>query len=371
MDRAYLDHNASSPLRPEARDAILRALDAPGNPSSVHAEGRAARRQVEDSREALAAVVGARRDAVTFTSGGAESNALALRVAGVDRLIVSAVEHPSVHAAAAASGLPVAVLPVNAHGVIDLAALDRLVSEAAGRALVSVMLANNETGVVQPVREAADVVHRHGGLLHVDAAQGPGRIAVRLPLLDADILTLSAHKCGGPKGAGAVVARDGVEYRPLIPGTQEMRRRGGTENVAAIAGFAAAAVAAADDDLSRLAALRDGLERHVRAIAPAAVIFGEGAARLPNTSCFAVPGLAAETALIALDLDGVAVSSGSACTSGKVGRSAVLQAMGVAPELAEGAIRVSLGWSSSVRDIERFANAMRALFRRTAGLAAA
>jgi cysteine desulfurase len=371
MPRAYLDHNASSPLRPEARDAMLRALDAPGNASSVHAEGRAARRQVEDARETLAALVGARRDAVTFTSGGAESNALALRVAGVDRLVVSAVEHPSVHAAAAASGLAVAVAPVNGDGVIDLAALDRLLSQGAGRALASVMLANNETGVVQPVREAADLVHRHDGLLHVDAAQGLGRLPVRIALLDADILTLSAHKCGGPKGAGAVIARDGVEFRPLIPGTQEMRRRGGSENVAAIAGFAAAAVAAADDDPERLATLRGDLESELRAIASSAVIFGAGAPRLPNTVCLAVPGLAAETALIALDLDGVAVSSGSACTSGKVGRSAVLQAMGVAPSLAEGAIRVSLGWSSSVEDIERFASAMRALLRRTAGLVAA
>jgi cysteine desulfurase len=190
-------------------------------------------------------------------------------------------------------------------------------------------------------------------------------------MLDADLLTLSAHKCGGPKGAGAVIARDGVDFAPLIPGTQELRRRGGSENVAAIAGFAAAAAVAASEDTARLGALRDTLEQHVRRSAPDAVIFGERAPRLPNTSCFAVAGIPAETALIALDLDGVAVSSGAACTSGKVGRSAVLQAMGVQPAIAEGAIRVSLGWSSSVTDIERFAGAFAALVRRMAGLAAA
>jgi len=371
MERAYLDHNASSPLRPDAKAAMLAALDLPGNASSVHAEGRAARHLVEESREALAAVAGVRPEMVMFTSGGTEANAAAVRARGVDRLIVSAVEHPSVHAAAAADGKPLTVAPATADGVVDLEALERLLAAPGGRALVCVMLANNETGVIQPVREAAEIVHRHGGLLHVDAAQGLGRVPVRFPLLDADILTLSAHKCGGPKGAGAAIVRDGVDLLPLIPGTQENRRRGGSENLPAIAGFAAAATAAAAEDGSRLAALRDGLEQAVRRIAPDAVIFGEAASRLPNTSCFSAPGLSAETALISLDLDGVAVSSGAACTSGKVGRSAVLSAMGVAPSLAEGAIRVSLGWSSSVRDIERFVSALGALLRRTAGRAAA
>jgi cysteine desulfurase len=373
MERAYLDHNASSPLRPEARAAVLRALDLAGNASSVHAEGRAARHLVEESREALAAAAGVRPEMVMFTSGGTEANAAAVRARGVDRLIVSAIEHPSVAAAAAAAGpgKPVTVAPATADGVVDLEALERLLAAPGGRALVCVMLANNETGVIQPVREAAEIVHRHGGLLHVDAAQGLGRVPVRFPLLDADILTLSAHKCGGPKGAGAAIVRDGVDLLPLIPGTQENRRRGGSENLPAIAGFAAAATAAAAEDGSRLAALRDRLEQAVRRIAPDAVIFGEAASRLPNTSCFSAPGLSAETALISLDLDGVAVSSGAACTSGKVGRSAVLAAMGVAPSLADGAIRVSLGWSSSVRDIERFVSALGALLRRTAGRAAA
>lgn len=371
MERAYLDHNASSPLRPDAKAAMLAALDLPGNASSVHAEGRAARHLVEESREALAAVAGVRPEMVMFTSGGTEANAAAVRARGVDRLIVSAIEHPSVAAAAAAAGKPVTVAPATADGVVDLEALERLLAAPGGRALVCVMLANNETGVIQPVREAAEIVHRHGGLLHVDAAQGLGRVPVRFPLLDADILTLSAHKCGGPKGAGAAIVRDGVDLLPLIPGTQENRRRGGSENLPAIAGFAAAATAAAAEDGSRLAALRDRLEQAVRRIAPDAVIFGEAASRLPNTSCFSAPGLSAETALISLDLDGVAVSSGAACTSGKVGRSAVLAAMGVAPSLAEGAIRVSLGWSSSVRDIERFESALGALLRRTAGRAAA
>ena len=371
MQRAYLDHNAASPLRREAKAAMLRALDAAGNASSVHAEGRAARNLVEGAREALAAVAGVRPAMVTFTSGGTEANAAALRVRGVDRIVVSAIEHPSVHAAAAAEGKPLTIAPVTADGVVDLQALERLLAGPGGRALVCVMLANNETGVIQPVREAAEIVHRHGGLMHVDAAQGLGRIPVRFPALDADILTLSAHKCGGPTGAGAAIVRDGVDLLPLIPGVQENRRRGGSENVAAIAGFAAAAGAAAEDDAGRLRTLRDRLEVDVRRLAPDAAVFGERALRLPNTSCLAVPGLSAETALISLDLDGVAVSSGAACTSGKVGRSAVLAAMGVAPALAEGAIRVSLGWSSTVRDIERFTGALGALLRRTAGRAAA
>lgn len=369
--RAYLDHNASSPLRPEARAAMIEALALAGNASSVHAEGRAARKALEDAREAVAAAVGVRPAMVVFTSGGTEANAHALRIRGIDRHIVSAVEHPSVMAAVEQTGLPVSIAPVHADGQIDLAALEAMLAECEGRALVSLMLANNETGVIQPVAEAAAIAHRHGALVHVDAAQGLGRMPVRFAMLGADVMTLSAHKCGGPKGAGAVVVGDGVALDPLLPGVQELRRRGGSENVAAVAGFGAAARLAAEDDTARLAALRDRLEDELRRLAPGVVFFGEGAPRLCNTTSFALEGLGAETALMALDLDGVAVSSGSACSSGKVARSAVLAAMGVPFSLAEGALRVSLGWSTTVEDIARFLGAFGSLVRRTAGRAAA
>jgi cysteine desulfurase len=350
--QAYLDWNATAKLRPEAQAAVVAALDVTGNPSSVHAAGRAARRLVENAREQVAALVGAESRDVVFTSGGTEANMLALSPALGDTLLVSAIEHPSVRSGgrfAAAEDCP-----VTASGAIDLAALERLLAGRA-RPLVSLMLANNETGVVQPVAEAAALVHAAGGLLHVDAVQGPGRMACDFKALGADLMTLSSHKIGGPQGVGALIKRDGLSLDALIRGGgQERGTRAGTENVAGVAGFGAAAEAVRQGwsgEATRMAELRDKLEAGLKAVAAKAVIFGVDSVRLPNTTLFSVPGMKAETAVIAFDLEGVAVSSGSACSSGKVTPSHVLAAMGVSPELARGAVRVSLGYATTDEDV--------------------
>ncbi|QPC44760.1 cysteine desulfurase [Kaustia mangrovi] len=376
--RAYLDHNATAPMRPEAVEAVSGLLGVAGNASSVHEEGRRARKVVEAARETVAGLVGARADMVTFTSGGTEANALAIAGAVgaglASRLVVSAVEHPSVLEAARAMGVPCVEVPVHATGVIDLDSLDAALSSGDGPALVSVMAANNETGAIQPLSEVVEIARAHDALVHCDAVQAAGRMRLAWPVLGVDMLTLSAHKLGGPQGVGALVARDGLDLKPLLPGGgQERRRRAGTENVAGIAGFAAA-VAGAISDMDRMgwiAGARDGLEAAIREEAPAAHIFSAGTDRLANTCCFAVDGLGADMLLIAFDLEGVAVSSGSACSSGKVGRSHVLQAMGAGEELIGGAIRVSLGWSTTQDDIDRFATAWRRIARRNGAQAAA
>jgi cysteine desulfurase len=373
-ERTYLDWNATAPLRPEARAAVHAALDAIGNPSSVHAEGRAARRLVELAREQVAALVGAQARNVVFTSGGTEANMMALvPVAGRDgavckSLLVSAIEHPSVLAGGRFPAAAVERLPVSGDGLIDLAALERRLAQRAGPALVSLMLANNETGVVQPVSEAARLVHEAGSLLHVDAVQAAGRIPCDINTLGADLLTISGHKIGAPKGVGALIRRDAPlpAADPLIKGGgQERGARAGTENVAGIAGFGAAAAAAHSGlaaEHARMAVLRDRLEAALKAASPQAIIFGAQALgaqveRLPNTTLFAVPGMKAETAVIAFDLDGVAVSSGAACSSGKVQPSHVLAAMGVPPALARGAVRVSLGPTTTESEINCFITA--------------
>jgi len=362
--RTYLDWNASAPLRVEAHAALSAALALTGNPSSVHHEGRAARQIVEDARGAVAALVGADARNVIFTAGGTEANALALtprldagRRQPFDRLLVSAIEHPSVLAGGRFAPTAVENIPVDANGMVDLGALQRRL-EALGdqRALVSLMAANNETGVIQPVAEAAGIVHRHGGLVHVDAVQAAGRIALDIAALGADLLTLSAHKIGGTQGAGALVKRDeSLQIDPLIRGGgQERGSRAGTENVAAIAAFGAAAAAVKTNlaaESAHMVELRDRLEAGLRA--GGAVIFGAAAARLPNTTLAAMPGARAETLVIAFDLDGVAISSGSACSSGKVAPSHVLAAMGVAAELARGAVRVSIGAATTEAEIDR------------------
>jgi cysteine desulfurase len=349
---AYFDWNATAALRPEAKAAVEAALDTTGNPSSVHASGRAARRLVEDAREKVAALIGATPREVVFTSGGTEANVLALSPALGETLLVSTIEHPSVR-----SGGRFAVVedaPATAAGVIDLMVLESLL-KGRTRPLVSLMLANNETGVIQPVAEAASLVHAAGGCLHVDAVQGPGRIGCDFRTLAADLMTLSSHKIGGPQGVGALIVRDGLTLDALVKGGgQERGMRAGTENVAGIAGFGAAADAVRlgfAAETARMAALRGDLEAGIRAVAPKAVIFGAEAPRLPNTTLFSVPGMKAETAVIAFDLAGIAVSSGSACSSGKVAPSHVLAAMEVAPELARGAIRVSLGYATTSDDV--------------------
>lgn len=366
-ERTYLDWNATAPLRPQARAAMLEALDLAGNPSSVHSEGRGARQAVERARGQVASLVGADPANVIFTSGATEANAIALSPGwsragghcGLPTLLVSKVEHPSVLAGGHFPRDRVGTIPVDANGVVDLDALRRLL--ARGPALVSVMLANNETGVVQPIPEVARLVREAGSLLHVDAVQAPGRVVCNFNELSVDLITISAHKIGGPTGAGALVRASGLHLSdPPAGGGQERGLRSGTENVAGIAGFgAAAAVIAAGSGggIAHTARLRSRLESALRAVTPDAVIFGEAAERLPNTTCFSHPGLRAETAVIAFDLAGVAVSSGAACSSGKVQPSAVLAAMGVAPELAQGAIRVSTGHSTTETDVERFLSA--------------
>lgn len=367
-ERAYLDWNASAPLRLAARAAAVEALDRLGNPSSVHAEGRACRQLIERARGHVAALVGTDPANVIFTSGATEANAMALspgwsRTSGnvpFERLLVSAVEHPSVLEGGRFSRHRLSYIPVDRRGVVDLDALRQLLAGAP--ALVSVMLANNETGVIQPVSEVADMVREAGGLLHVDAVQAPGRIACNFNDLKADLLTLSAHKIGGPRGAGALIRGNGLHLSdPLIRGGgQERGLRGGTENVAGIAGFGAAAAEIPGrlaEEAAHTARLRDRLEAGLRAITPDAIIFGEAAGRLPNTTSFTHPGLRAETAVIGFDLAAVAVSSGAACSSGKVQPSHVLAAMGVDPALAQGAIRVSTGHSTKDADIDRLLSA--------------
>lgn len=365
-ERVYFDWNATAPIRAEARAAAVRALELTGNPSSVHAEGRAARALVEKARSQIATLAGAAAQNVTFTSGATEANMLALtpaletggHKAPRERLFVSAVEHPSVRSGGRFAPENIEELPVDGEGILDLEILARYL-ETAEHPLVSVMLANNETGVVQPIAEIAGIVHEAGGLLHVDAVQGAGRLDCRIDRLGADLMSLSAHKLGGPQGIGALVRRGNIHIgRPLITGGgQERSLRAGTENVAAIAGFGAAAAIAAEAweaDAARMARLRERLEAGIRTATPQATIFGASAERLPNTTLFAVPGVKAETAIIAFDLNGVAVSSGAACSSGKVQASTVLAAMGAEPTLARGAVRLSLGWSTTEADVDRF-----------------
>jgi cysteine desulfurase len=327
----------------------------------VHGEGRAARRLIEDARAQVASLVGADSKVVTFTSGATEANMLALHTSLGDRLFVSAVEHPSVRSGGRFPAELVEELPVDGDGVVDLHALRSAIARAK-RPLTSVMLANNETGVIEPIEQIAQIVHAANGLLHVDAVQGPGRLDCDIKTLGADLISLSAHKLGGPQGVGALIRRGDIQMEPLIRGGgQERGLRAGTENVAAIAGFGVACAAAAAtwrSDAIRMTELRDRLEAGILARVPQAVIFGQGAPRLPNTTLFAVPGFKAETAIIAFDLNGIAVSSGSACSSGKVQTSHVLAAMGVEPELARGALRVSLGWSTSDADVENLLKAL-------------
>jgi cysteine desulfurase len=370
-DRVYLDWNATTPLRPEARQAMAAAWEVAGNPSSVHAEGRQARRLVEDARAAVAAAVSARAQDVVFSSGGTEANALALtprlRRAGgepVRRLLVSAIEHASVLSGGRFAAEANGTIKVTGSGLVDLDHLRERLADGAP-ALVSVMLANNETGAIQPVGEITDIVHAAGGLLHVDAIQAFAKIPIDINSIKADLITLSAHKIGGPKGVGALVMAEQVQgLEPLLRGGgQELGRRAGTENVAGIAAFGAAvraAMVALPGDAERLQGLRSHLETGLKQT-PGMILFAADAPRLPNTTLFTAPGLKAETAVIGFDLGGIAVSSGSACSSGKVQPSHVLAAMGFGRELAEGAVRLSLGWSTSEADIDLALEAWRKL----------
>lgn len=376
--RFYLDANAGAPLLAEARAAMVDALGS-ANPSSVHFEGRAARAIVETARRRVAAAVGARPGGVIFTSGATEAAALALspllrrgkETVRASHLYVGATEHPCVLAGGRFAGESVTALPVKPSGVIDLDALGAALAahdRDSGVPLVALMLANNESGVLHPVAAAARLVRSHGGLVFCDAVQGLGRVAIDIEELGVDFLSVSAHKIGGPQGAGALVLADeDVRPAPLLAGGgQEFRRRAGTENVAAIAGFGVAAERAIDHllKMDRIAALRDSLEKGLAETAPDVYIAGRGAPRLANTSLFAVPGVAAETAVIAFDLAGIAVSAGSACSSGKMQASHVLAAMGAGASHAAGGIRASLAAGAGAEEIEAFLAAWRGIHAR-------
>ncbi len=367
LTRTYMDWNATAPLLPAVRDALVRALDITGNPSSVHREGRAARAAVEAARRDVAVVCGAQASHVTFTSGATEAANLVLSPefkmgrapVRYGRLYVSAIEHPAFREGGRFDKADVTEIPVTSAGVIDLAALEALLSahdKSTGLPMVACMLVNNETGILQPVAEAARLAHAAGGLMVVDAVQAAGRVPLDINALDADFLVISSHKLGGPKGAGALVSRGEVMMpKPLIHGGgQEKGHRSGTENTLSVIGFGAAAAIAAQNletEATRLAALRARLEDGMRAVAPDVIIYGEDVGRVGNTTFFTLPGLKAETGQIAFDIEGIALSAGSACSSGKVGESHVLTAMGRDPKL--GALRISLGHATDEADIER------------------
>jgi cysteine desulfurase len=357
VPRAYLDYNATAPLRPAAREAMVAALEVYGNPSSVHGPGRSARKLVEKARSQVCDLAGAAPADLVFTGGGTEANAMVLRGTAA-RLVVSAVEHPSILENAADSR----IVPVGSNGLVDLAALDEILTDlrsTKGDILVSIMAANNETGVIQPIAGAAEIVHRHGALFHVDAIQLAGKGDLPAVWDCADLMSLSAHKLGGPTGVGALLARPGINLTPLAAGGgQERGRRAGTENLPGIVGFGAAAddALAGLGELQNVSRLRDELERQLHVIG-AVTIHGSEVDRLPNTSCIGLAGARAETLVMALDLAGVAVSAGSACSSGKVQASHVLEAMGCDEAAARSAIRVSLGWDSTEEDLNLFIDA--------------
>ncbi len=373
--RAYMDWNADTPLSPAAREAMCAVWDKGAlNPSSAHAGGQAARAIVEDARQSLAGNLGCAAHEIVFTAGGTEADNMAVRGAPVQRYIVSFMEHPAVVRPAKASGRPVSFLDVDAQGVADLQALERALREQGGKALVCLMFASNETGALQPVRQAARIAHEHGALILCDAVQGAGKADIDFNALGVDMLAISAHKFGGPQGVGALIIREGVGLEPLIlGGGQERRRRAGTENVAGIAAMAAALESALEGRAQKESAirdLRDELESRLQAICPQVTIFSQAAPRMANTTFFAHPGMDAATALMAFDLDGVSLSAGSACHSGKAEVSRALVAMGVDRELARRALRVSLGPDNTEDDIRLFLRSWQAQVERMSANAA-
>jgi cysteine desulfurase len=368
----YLDYNATAPVKPAVADVVAEALLTGGNPSSVHGSGRAARMVVEKAREQVANLVGAAAGDVIFTSGGTEANNLCLRTfhkAG-RKLLVSAVEHPSIMTTALE--LDATIIPVDHNGQVQAGALETLLkAEANGDGqpvLVSIMTANNETGVVQPIRELAEVAHQSGALLHTDAVQAGGKIPFDMKVLGADLVTISAHKIAGPAGSGALITGSTVGKMKGVQtgGGQEKGLRPGTENLSGIAGFGMAAELAQEDLSSgaEIAAMRDDLERRIKEFAPKTTFFGAESARISNTSCFAMPGVDSEVQVMTLDLEGIAISAGAACSSGKVTASPILLAMGATETEAASAIRVSLGWGTVKEDIEKFVAAWTSLYAR-------
>lgn len=348
----YLDHNATTPMKPAVRDIYLETLDFPGNASAIHKAGREARRRIEESRQKIASALhtGA-RDVIVFTGGATEANNLALKGAGMERVIASAIEHPSVLEV----DVEKEILPVDANGIVDVAALDKMLENNTRQTLVSVMLANNETGVIQPVEEIVAIARKRGALVHTDAVQAFGKIPLDVQKLGADFYTLSAHKMGGPQGVGCLVIANCVPVTAQTKGgNQEKNMRAGTENLAGIVAFGAAAEQADAKTFQALAVLRDKIEAAITVAAPMVQIFGKNAPRLANTSMFSLAGASSETQLIALDLAGICVSNGSACSSGTVKPSHVLKAMGASDAAATSSLRVSLGWNTTERDVDFF-----------------
>ncbi len=363
----YMDYNATAPIRDKVIETVASAMAEVGNPSSVHTAGRNARRLVEEARSKIAVLAGARVRDVTFCSGGTEANNAIIRGCGAASIIISAIEHDCGLAAAELAGVPVYSLPVDKDGVVKMAALRYLLDEAPKPALVSVMLANNETGVVQPVSDVASLAKMHGALVHTDAVQAAGKLLIDFSALKVDYLTLSSHKIGGPQGVGAIVTAPTAPLKALVAGGgQELGRRSGTENVAGIAGFGEAAIEALAElgDMGRIAALRDRFEAAVRAISNDAVVVSAGAERTANTSCVAMPGVKGETQVMHFDLNSICLSSGSACSSGKVKVSHVLAAMGYPDDIANASVRVSLGRLSKQDDIDKLIDNWKKLHER-------
>jgi cysteine desulfurase len=354
LELTYLDHNASTPLKPAVREIMLQKMSIPGNASAIHKMGRTARRDIEDARHKIAQLVNASSQAVIlFTSGATEANNLVLKGSGAERILVSAIEHPSVLQASVEKE----IIPVQPSGVIDLVALDKMLEGNDRSTLISVMLVNNETGVIQPLEKVMEIAKRRGALVHADAVQAAGRLPLDLQKLGVDYMTLSAHKIGGPQGMGCLIMSNCVSVTPQINGgNQEKSMRAGTENVAAIAGFGVAAELAVLDmaEFQKLSALRDKVETELQKIAPTLRVFGRDAQRVANTTMFSLPGASSEMQLIALDLAGICVSNGSACASGTVKASHVLKAMGVSEAEAGSSLRVSLGWNSTEKDVDYF-----------------
>lgn len=364
----YFDFNATAPTRPEVIDAMTDAMREGGNASSVHGTGRAARARVETARGLVAALIGAEAENVVFVGSGTEANNQVLRCSGCTGLLISAIEHESVMLARSDA----AVVPVMPNGVVDLDALENLLAERTDPTIVSIMMANNETGIVQPVADIARIAHAKGALVHTDAIQAAGKIPVDMAALGVDFLSLSAHKMGGPQGVGALVCRDRTRLDRFVHGGgQESGLRAGTENVAGITGFGVAARCASDGlaDFMALADLRDSLEQRLAEIAADQTVFGAGLARLPNTSKVATPGLSSEVQVMGLDLAGIAISAGSACAAGRVEAPYVLTAMGVEEALAVCAVRISLGWTTTTAQMDDLVEAWGALYQRAQGRA--
>jgi len=366
--RSYFDYNATVPTKPQVIEAVAGALSLGGNPSSVHGSGRMARRLVEDARRNVATLVNAKPQEIVFTSGGTEANNFAITGLEPKHILVCSTEHDSVLAAIGSTDAECALLPVDENGLVDLVELKNLLRGKDRPVLVSIQHSNNQTGVIQPIAEAAAITHEAGAYFHCDAVQSAGRLDVYFEELDVDLMTLSAHKIGGPQGVGALVVRDGLDLTPLLwGGGQEQRRRAGTENLAGIVGFGKAAVLAHEDraDMTRVSGLRDEIERRLTALLPSITVFGRDVDRLANTSCLAMPGVDSETQVMALDLAGVEVSAGAACSAGKVTRSHVLEAMAVDLETSRCAIRISLGWKNTPDDVERLVEAWSSLYVRS------